>query len=143
MRRSALSLILASVFVSLLGVGCLGRTRDPLAAYPSVTVPVNFPDDILRYPGARIYSASLKNNLPVLGQATTATMPEVITWLNQSYPAAKKDLHLFQDRGSSKLYSFQDSGYRYNTRLEYGTTSSTVKILTQKVPIAQDGIQAE
>ena len=119
-----------------MGAGCFS-TPSPTTAdgLPVVEIPADFPSDILRYPGALTYAANIQNEIPTLGQVTASSSQEVITWINQAYPAAKKDLHLFNDQGSIKLYSFQNQEFRYNVRLELVADPSRVKIVTQKVTI--------
>jgi hypothetical protein len=102
-----------------------------------VPIPSDFPTDILQYPGAQTYAANIQNGIPTLGQITSSSTLEVVTWINQNYDDHSRDLHLFSDQGSVKLYSFQNLDYRYNVRLEIATDSSTTKIVTQKAPIGQ------
>ncbi len=131
----ARAVALSSVIV-LLGTGCI-RSSSETATLPFVPIPSDFPADILQYPGAQTYAANIQNGIPTLGQMTSSSTSEVVTWINQNYDDNTRDLHLFSDQGSVKLYSFQSLDYRYNVRLEIATDSSTTKIVTQKAPIGQ------
>lgn len=132
-------LLLGCVLV-LFGAGCFRGTevRTASSNLPTVTIPADFPTDILRYPDAQTYAANIQNDIPILGQITTSSTKDVITWINKNYADAKKDLHVFSDQGSTKLYSFQNTNFRYNVRLEIASDSSTTKIVTQRVPLEID-----
>jgi hypothetical protein len=134
---SAFSRVIAlSSALILLGAGCT-KTSSETTTLPFVPIPSDFPADILLYPGAQTYAAAIQNGVPTLGQITSSSTREVVTWINQNYDDNTRDLHLFSDQGTVKLYAFQSLDYRYNVRLEIATDSSTTKIVTQKVPIGQ------
>lgn len=139
MNTALTRLLVLTSCLTVLGAGCIHGDTTPHvnSTLPTVAIPADFPTDILRFPGAQTYAVTMQNNVPIIGQISNSSTQDIILWLNRNYPAAKKDLHLFNDQGLVKLYSFQDTDYRYNVRLETEADSSTTRIVTQRVPITQ------
>jgi hypothetical protein len=122
------------VVLALGGAGCFHQSSHPTDEVP---IPVGFPDDLLRFPGAHTYEATYKNSLPVLGQTTASTTPEIAEWLNKNYQLTHRYLHAFQDLGNVKVYAFQDEANRYTVRLEMQSDSSTTRLITDRMPLMQ------
>lgn len=136
MRSSSFFKIVSLCLVlGLGGAGCIHRSAS--TASREVPIPVGFPDDLLRYPGAQTYEATYKNNLPVLGQTTASTTKEIAEWLNKNYQLTHRYLHAFQDQGNVKIYAFQDDANRYTVRLEMQSDSSTTRLISDRMPLLQ------